>query len=55
MSSCESRKLSDDYEVVDVLGRGGFSVVRRGVRRLNGSRKHVAIKTLKRLGFLLPE
>ncbi|KAG0466307.1 hypothetical protein HPP92_017887 [Vanilla planifolia] len=54
MSSCESRKLSDDYEVVDVLGRGGFSVVRRGVRRLNGSRKHVAIKTLKRLGFTPP-
>ncbi|KAG0447059.1 hypothetical protein HPP92_028506, partial [Vanilla planifolia] len=54
MSSRESRKLSDDYEVVDVLGRGGFSVVRRGVRRLNGSRKHVAIKTLKRLGFTPP-
>ncbi|PKU67615.1 Calcium and calcium/calmodulin-dependent serine/threonine-protein kinase [Dendrobium catenatum] len=52
MSSLENRKLTDDYEVLDVLGRGGFSVVRRGVGKANGSMRHVAIKTLKRLGFI---
>lgn len=51
MSVREIRKLTDDYEVIDVLGKGGFSVVRRGVGNLNGGKKHVAIKTLKRLGF----
>ena len=35
MSKTESRKLSDDYEVADVLGRGGFSIVRRGVSEGN--------------------
>jgi calcium-dependent protein kinase len=49
MSKTESRKLSDDYEVVDVLGRGGFSIVRRGVSRSEG-KTQVAIKTLRRLG-----
>lgn len=49
MSKTESRKLSDDYEVVDVLGRGGFSIVRRGVSKSEG-KTQVAIKTLRRLG-----
>ncbi|CAL5095538.1 unnamed protein product [Urochloa decumbens] len=49
MSKTESRKLSDDYEVVDVLGRGGFSIVRRGVRK-SEEKTQVAIKTLRRLG-----
>ena len=49
MSKTESRKLSDDYEVADVLGRGGFSIVRRGVSRSEG-KTQVAIKTLRRLG-----
>ncbi|OEL31760.1 Calcium and calcium/calmodulin-dependent serine/threonine-protein kinase [Dichanthelium oligosanthes] len=49
MSKTESRKLSDDYEVVDVLGRGGFSIVRRGVSKSEG-KNQVAIKTLRRLG-----
>ena len=49
MSKTESRKLSDDYEVADVLGRGGFSIVRRGVSRSEG-KTLVAIKTLRRLG-----
>lgn len=49
MSKTESRKLSDDYEVVDVLGRGGFSIVRRGVSK-SEEKTQVAIKTLRRLG-----
>jgi len=51
MSRSESKKLSDDYEVVDVLGKGGFSVVRKGVSKYNEKKSIVAIKTLKRLGF----
>ncbi|KAJ0961216.1 hypothetical protein J5N97_000810 [Dioscorea zingiberensis] len=47
----ESRRLCDDFEVTDVLGRGGFSVVRRGVNKLGGSNHGVAIKTLRKLGF----
>ncbi|KAI3996451.1 hypothetical protein MKX01_001289 [Papaver californicum] len=47
MTAKESRKLSDEYEVADILGKGGFSVVRRG--------SHVAIKTLKRFGSTPPE
>ncbi|KAI4384322.1 hypothetical protein MLD38_002493 [Melastoma candidum] len=47
----QARTLSDDYEVVDVLGRGGFSVVRRGICKSGEDRRHVAIKTLKRLGL----
>ncbi|KAF3434320.1 hypothetical protein FNV43_RR25423 [Rhamnella rubrinervis] len=56
----EARRLSDDYEVSEVLGRGGFSVVRRGLRKSTAtsennnnnvnSTNHVAIKTLKRFG-----
>ncbi|CAK9143052.1 unnamed protein product [Ilex paraguariensis] len=47
----EARRLTDEYEVSDVLGRGGFSVVRRGIRKSsNGGNTHVAIKTLKRFG-----
>ncbi|GJM88930.1 hypothetical protein PR202_ga05512 [Eleusine coracana subsp. coracana] len=49
MTKTESRKLCDDYEVVDVLGRGGFSIVRRGVSKSEG-KTQVAIKTLRRLG-----
>ncbi|KDP27071.1 hypothetical protein JCGZ_22068 [Jatropha curcas] len=44
----EARKLSNEYEVSEILGRGGFSVVRRGINK--STSKHVAIKTLKRLG-----
>ncbi|KAM0953929.1 putative calcium/calmodulin-dependent protein kinase CAMK-CAMK1-DCAMKL family [Dioscorea sansibarensis] len=47
----ESRSLSDDFEVTDVLGRGGFSVVRKGVNKFSESNRYVAIKTLKKLGF----
>uniref|UniRef100_A0A804P0P9 calcium/calmodulin-dependent protein kinase n=1 Tax=Zea mays TaxID=4577 RepID=A0A804P0P9_MAIZE len=51
MSKTESRKLSDDYEVAEVLGRGGFSIVRRGVSKSEGkAAQQVAIKTLRRLG-----
>lgn len=48
----ETRGLLDDYEVVGVLGRGGFSVVRRGIMRSGDDQKPVAIKTLKRLGVV---
>nr|Q43531.1 RecName: Full=Calcium and calcium/calmodulin-dependent serine/threonine-protein kinase; Short=LlCCaMK [Lilium longiflorum]AAC49008.1 calcium/calmodulin-dependent protein kinase [Lilium longiflorum]prf//2113422A Ca/calmodulin-dependent protein kinase [Lilium longiflorum] len=54
MSRHESRKLSDDYEVVDVLGKGGFSVVRRGISKSRGKNNDVAIKTLRRYGYTLP-
>ncbi|KAI4963344.1 hypothetical protein ZWY2020_014997 [Hordeum vulgare] len=50
MSTTESRRLSDDYEVTDVLGRGGFSIVRRGVSKSDEGKTQVAIKTLRRLG-----
>ncbi|CAM6085919.1 unnamed protein product [Calypogeia fissa] len=43
------RMLQDDYLVGPVLGTGGFSVVRKGVSREDGS--EVAIKTLKKQGF----
>ncbi|PON59707.1 Calcium calmodulin kinase [Parasponia andersonii] len=56
----EERKLTDEYEISDVLGRGGFSVVRKGKRKSSDhhddqddeSRKQVqvAIKTLRRMG-----
>lgn len=47
----ETRKLSDEYEVSDVLGRGGFSVVRKGTKKAsNDTKTHVAIKTLRRVG-----
>ncbi|XP_065040266.1 calcium and calcium/calmodulin-dependent serine/threonine-protein kinase-like [Musa acuminata AAA Group] len=61
MSRIERRKLSDDYEVVDVLGRGGFSIVRKGIRKSsireknqNQNQNQVAIKTLRRLGGYTP-
>lgn len=47
----EQRKLTDDYEIAQILGRGGFSVVRLG-KKLNSSMRgndQVAIKTLKRI------
>lgn len=50
----ETRKsLSEEYEISEVLGKGGFSVVRKGVRKSISSdekckTKFVAIKTLKR-------
>lgn len=47
----EARTLSDEYEVSDVLGRGGFSVVRKGTRKSSTDTKtQVAIKTLRRSG-----
>ncbi|OMP07660.1 hypothetical protein COLO4_07153 [Corchorus olitorius] len=50
----EKGKLCDEYEILDILGKGGFSVVRRGIRKREHegekSREQVAIKTLKRLG-----
>ncbi|KAG5626430.1 hypothetical protein H5410_011648 [Solanum commersonii] len=45
--------LSDEYEVTDILGRGGFSVVRRGNNRRTN--EVVAIKTLRRYGPVPPE
>lgn len=50
----ETRKLSDEYEVLDILGRGGFSVVRLGVRKSSGEKSNVAIKTLKRFAMSIP-
>lgn len=50
----ETRRLSDDYEVVDVLGRGGFSVVRKGICKSSGDGREVAIKTLRRVGLSTP-
>lgn len=50
----EKRKLLDEYEVSDILGRGGFSVVRRGILKSTADRREVAIKTLKRLGPSAP-
>lgn len=49
----ETRKsLSDEYEISEVLGRGGFSVVRRGTEKSSNGEKskmQVAVKTLRRL------
>ncbi|KAH7547687.1 hypothetical protein JRO89_XS14G0002600 [Xanthoceras sorbifolium] len=55
----ETKKLSDEYEIIGILGRGGFSVVRRGIRRRRTSddeneNNQVAIKTLKRIGSTTP-
>jgi calcium-dependent protein kinase len=45
-----TRNLSDEYEISEILGRGGFSIVRKGKKKIGGDAKtHVAIKTLKRL------
>lgn len=46
----KTRKLLDDYEVSEILGRGGFSVVRKGTKKSSSEKIHVAIKTLRRLG-----
>lgn len=46
----ESRRLSDEYEVSEVLGRGGFSVVRKGTKKSSSENTQVAIKTLRRIG-----
>ncbi|GMY23557.1 calcium and calcium/calmodulin-dependent serine/threonine-protein kinase-like [Fagus crenata] len=47
----ETERLSDEYEVSEILGRGGFSVVRRGISKSSSvENHHVAIKTLKRFG-----
>uniref|UniRef100_A0A1D1Z4V0 Calcium and calcium/calmodulin-dependent serine/threonine-protein kinase n=1 Tax=Anthurium amnicola TaxID=1678845 RepID=A0A1D1Z4V0_9ARAE len=54
MSMHGSGRLFDDYEVADVLGRGGFSVVRRGVSKSGDNKNPVAIKTLRRVGFTIP-
>ena len=43
------RLLLDDYHVGPVLGTGGFSIVRVGVRKHD--RLQVAIKTLKKFGY----
>ncbi|XAR63569.1 Calcium/calmodulin-dependent protein kinase [Bertholletia excelsa] len=45
------RRLGDEYEVLEILGRGGFSVVRKGRRRSSSSAGGtlVAIKTLRRI------
>lgn len=50
----ETRKLSDEYEVSEILGRGGFSVVRKGIKKSSSEKTHVAIKTLRRLGASIP-
>lgn len=48
-------RLADEYEVSEILGRGGFSVVRRGIRISSSEKTHVAIKTLKRFGLSTPQ
>lgn len=52
----EKRKsLSDEYEIKEILGRGGFSIVKKGIEKsTSGENKHVAIKTLRRFGPLMP-
>lgn len=50
----ETRKLTDEYEVTNILGRGGFSVVRRGIKKTCGETNQVAIKTLRRIGSTTP-
>ncbi|KAF1885407.1 hypothetical protein Lal_00029296 [Lupinus albus] len=50
MKHDETRRLSDEYEVSNILGRGGFSVVRKGTKKSSSEKIHVAIKTLRRVG-----
>lgn len=45
----ETRKLSDEYEVSEILGRGGFAVVRKGIKISGSEKTQVAIKTLRRV------
>ncbi|KAL8134805.1 calcium and calcium/calmodulin-dependent serine/threonine-protein kinase-like [Apium graveolens] len=47
----ETKKLTDEYEVTNILGRGGFSVVRKGKKKstTDTDHGHVAIKTLRRI------
>lgn len=47
----ETKKLTDEYEVTNILGRGGFSVVRKGKKKstTDTEHAHVAIKTLRRI------
>lgn len=47
------RRIQQDYAVGHVLGTGGFSVVHKGIYVRDGS--VVAIKTLKKVGFLQPQ
>lgn len=50
-----ARKLSDEYEVTMILGRGGFSIVRKGIKKSKvEGQQEVAIKTLKRVGGGFP-
>eukprot|EP00249_Psilotum_nudum_P017727 c26460_g1_i1 orf=415-1971(-) len=49
MVSQVGRKIEQDYVVGEVLGSGGFSVVRKGISRSDGTQ--VAIKTLKKVNF----
>jgi calcium-dependent protein kinase len=50
MSGYQGRRLLvDDFHVGPVLGTGGFSIVRVGVRKQD--RLQVAIKTLKKFGY----
>lgn len=58
----EKGNLCEEYEISDILGRGGFSVVRRGIKittedggdnddhKTSSHHHQVAIKTLKRFG-----
>ncbi|XP_022864109.1 calcium and calcium/calmodulin-dependent serine/threonine-protein kinase-like [Olea europaea var. sylvestris] len=48
------KSLSDEYEVNEVLGRGGFSVVRKGIKKCSEGNTGVAIKTLRRFGPFVP-
>ncbi|MED6148969.1 hypothetical protein PIB30_057931, partial [Stylosanthes scabra] len=46
----ETQKLLDEYDVSEILGRGGFSVVRKGIKKSsNDEKNHVAIKKLRRV------
>lgn len=54
MGGEETRKsVWDEYEMSEVLGRGGFSIVRRGIEKCTseGEKKQVAVKTLRRFGI----
>lgn len=40
--------------MTEVLGRGGFSVVRQGIQKCSEGNTRVAIKTLRRFGPFMP-